>query len=109
LSDTDKSLGDMTKLMVFFGRIPETHVKSLESYPFIFFNDVKEAKVDYSVATINKAEATYFNYELDLNLDSNDQLRKRCEALELAVRQLFWKEAQITIKINGEERFKSGG
>lgn len=93
--------------MLFFGRIPETHVKSLESYPFIFFNDLKEAKLDYTVATKNGDGDTVFTYDLSLNLDSNDQLSKRYSALEDAVRKLFWKEAKVKIKINGNEVYKS--
>lgn len=107
MSDLTPTPGDLTKLMLFFGRIPETHLKSLESYPFIFFNDLKEAKLDYSVATKDKNGETIFSYALSLNLESNDHLDKRYTALESAVRNLFWKEAKIKIAVNGQEVYKS--
>lgn len=93
---------------MFFGRIPETHIKSLQSYPWIFFNDLTEAKLDYSVETTDKSKPTLFVYDLISNpVNNNDQLDKRCKALEDSVRKLFWKEAKIQIKLNGEEVFKS--
>ena len=98
---------DLTKLMLFFGRLPEPHIKSLESYPFIFFNDLKEAKLDYSVETTDKTKPTLFSYDLTLNLATNDQLPKRYKALEDAVRKLFWKEAKIKVIIHGNEVYKS--
>lgn len=107
MSDQGPSPGDLTKLMLFFGRIPETHIKSLESYPFIYFNDLKEAKLDYSIATKDKNGETIFSYALSLNLESNDHLDKRYKALEMAARSLFWKEAKIKININGQEVYKS--
>ena len=98
---------DDTKLMMFFGRVPEHYVKTLEAYPFIYFNDVKEAKLDYSVETTDKIKPTTFSYDLTTSLESNDFLDKRYKALEFAIRKLFWKEVQIQIKINGNEVYKS--
>ena len=97
---------DLTKLTMFFGRIPETHIEALKSYPFIFFNDVSKATLDYSVETTNKV-GTSLSYDLSLNLEKNDHLDKRYKGLEQAVRDLFWKEAKIQIKIDGQEVFKS--
>ncbi len=94
--------------MVFFGRVPETHLISLKSFPFIFFNDHTEApRLDYSVATKKEDDYTYFKYSFNIKLESNDQLEKRYRALETAVRDLFWKEAKIQININGKEVYKS--
>ena len=101
------STKELTNLMLFFGRIPENYIKSLQSYPWIYFNDVSEVKLDYSVATMNKNEPTLFSYDLTLNSEKNDYLDKRCRALESAIRNLFWKEAKIQVKIKGKEVYKS--
>lgn len=93
--------------MLFLGRVPETHIKNLQSFPYIYFNDVKEAKLDYSVSTTDKTELTEFKYDLTLDLSTNDQLDKRYKALVAAVRALFWKEASIQISINGKGAYKS--
>jgi hypothetical protein len=98
--------GDLTKLMLFFGRVPETHIKSLEGYPFMFFNEVEAAGLNYSVATKNN-EDTIFIYDLLLNPEANDHLDKRYKALESAIRSLFWKEAKVQVQINGKEVYKS--
>lgn len=100
-------LGDLTKLMLFFGKVSEVHIKNLQSFPYIYFNDVKEAKLDYSVATTDKIQPTEFKYDLTLDLATNDQLDKRYKGLETAVRALFWKEARIQVSINGEEEYHS--
>lgn len=100
-------VGDLTKLMVFFGRVPETHIKALKEYPWIFFNGLSEAKLEYSIETTDKTKVTKFSYELTLPLEQNDHLDKRYKALESAVRTLFWKEVLIEIKINGQEVYKS--
>lgn len=104
MSDTAKP-GDLTKLMMFFGRIPETHIKALQSYPWIFFNDLKEVKLDYNIAT-KKEEQSLISYDLYIDKE-NDHMPKRYEALERAVRDLFWKEVKTQIKINGEEVYRS--
>jgi hypothetical protein len=107
LSDKTPSLKDLTKLGVFFGRIPETHIENLKAFPFIYFNKLTEAKLDYSVETIDKTKSTLFCYDLTLDLDENNFLDKRYKALEDAVRLLFWKDIKIIIRINDEEVYKS--
>ena len=107
MAEETPPIGDLTKLMLFFGKVSEVHIRNLQSYPYIFFNELKECKLDYSIATVDKSEPTTFSYDLILNLESNDRLEKRYSALESAVRKLFWKEAQIKVSINGKEVYKS--
>lgn len=97
---------ELKKLMIVSGRLPETHWKTIQSYPFIFFNDVSEAKLEYSVA-IKPSEHTVFHYELSTNIESNNCIEKRYKGIEKAIKDLFWKEAQIKISINGQEVYKS--
>jgi hypothetical protein len=107
LAEENPPIGDLTKLMMFFGRISEVHMKNLQSYPYIFFNEIEAAQLDYNVATADKSEPTIFSYTLLLNLEANDQLEKRYKALEDAVRKLFWKEARIKVTVNMEEVYES--
>jgi hypothetical protein len=107
LSDETPSIQDLTKLTLFLGRVSSVHLVNLKSYAWIFFNDVKEVSLEYSVETIDRTKPTIFSYDLTLDLTTNDQLEKRYEALQSAVRKLFWKEARIEIKINGQEAYKS--
>ena len=108
MSDQTPSIQDLTKLVMFIGRLSEVHVKNLKAFPFIYFNDhTTSPKLDYSVETTDKTKPTMFSYDLSLNLEANDQLDKRYKALELAVRSLFWKEVKIEVKIDGKEVYKS--
>jgi len=108
LSDQQPSLQDLTKLVLFSGRLSEIHIKNLQAFPFIFFNDhASDPKLDYDIQTTDKTKPTSFSYDLNLNLATNDHLDKRYKALEDAVRALFWKEVVLEIKINGKGVFKS--
>lgn len=97
--------GDLTKLMLFFGRIPETHIQNLKNFPFIFFNGVTEVKIEHDIGT-HKDNKSFLTYYLTID-QGNDSLDKRYEAMLSAVRSLFWKELQLRIDINGKEVFKS--
>jgi len=105
LSDNTPPLGDLTKLGLFFGRVSELHLKNMQSFPWIFFNDLKEVKLDYDIAT-TKEGASVVSYDLSV-LKENDNLDKRYGALESAIRHLFWKEVKVKISINGKEVYKS--
>lgn len=107
MSDKTPSIEDLTKLTLFFGKVSEVHLKNLKSFPFIYFNQISEAKLDYSVATRGEEGDTLFSYDLSLDLAHNDHVDKRYKALESAIRSLFWKEAKVLIKINGKEVYKS--
>lgn len=100
------SIQELNKLIMFSGKISEIHVKNLQSFPFIFFNGLVEAKLDYSVSTGNSDSQTIFNYDLTID-GENDNMDKRYKALESAIRNLFWKEAKVKVMINGLEVYKS--
>lgn len=98
-------LGDLTKLGLFFGRVSEVHIKNLQSFPFIYFNDLKEAKLDYDIGS-TREDKSLVTYDLIMTTE-NDLLPKRYAALETAVRSVFWKDMPIKILINGKEVYKS--
>ena len=86
---------------IFLGRLSETHIKNLQSFPFIYFNGLTEAKLDYDVAQ-SKDGSSYISYGLTLTED-NDHIAERYKALETSIRALFWKEIQLRLSINGKE------
>lgn len=99
------SLQDLTKLVMFTGRLSEVHVKNLEAFPFIFFNGVEEAKIEHDISNVKDIPSS-ISYTLILD-GENDFLEKRYKALESAVISLFWKEIRFKISINGSEVYKS--
>jgi len=105
LSD-QPSLKDLTKLVMFSGRLSEVHTKNLQAFPFIFFNGVQfPVNLEHDISTI-KEVPSLISYDLTLDQE-NDQLEKRYLALESAIRDLFWKEMKLKLSINGKEVFKS--
>lgn len=97
--------GDLTKLMLFFGRIPEPYIQKLKEFPFQFFNGISEFVLNHDIAT-KKEEKSLITYDLTLK-EENDNLDKRYQALLSAVRLLFWKEMQLKVIINGQEVYSS--
>lgn len=98
-------LKDLTSLGLFMGRVSEVHITNLKFFPFIFFNDLKEVKLDYDIGT-NREDPSFTSYDLCISAE-NDNLDKRYLALESSVRALFWKEMKVKISINGKEVYKS--
>jgi hypothetical protein len=105
LDNTADTHKDLTNMVLFTGQLSDIHIKNMKSFPFIFFHDVLQAKLDYSIGT-KKNESSLVSYDLTLNKE-NDNLDKRYKALESAIHQLFWKEVKIQVKINGNEAYKS--
>lgn len=102
MSDETPSIQDLTKLTLFLGRVSSVHLANLKSYAWIFFNDVKEVALEYSVETTDRTKSTIFSYDLTLNMETNDHLEKRYLALLSAIRSIFWKEVQLRLTINGK-------
>lgn len=105
MSENEVPQGDLTKLMLFFGRVSEVHLNNLKSFPWIFFNGLTAVNLDYDISTKRDGQSL-ISYDLTVS-EENDSLPKRFEALESAVRSLFWKEILVKVSINGEEKFKS--
>jgi hypothetical protein len=99
------NIKDLTKLMMFSGRLSSVHVENLKSFPFIFFNGVTEVKIDHDIST-TKDKPSIVSYDLKLDTE-NDFLDKRYQALESAIRGLFWKEVRLQVSINNKEVYKS--
>lgn len=94
--------------MLFFGRIPETHVKNLQSAPFIYFDGVKQALLTYELDAKATDKDWFVMYELTTDKEP-DLLAERSKALEKAIRMLFWKEVVLILNINGKTAYKSKG
>lgn len=99
------SIQDLTKMALFSGRLSEVHLENLRRFPFIFFNGLKQAKLEHDIHTTKEFPST-ISYDLTIE-GENDQLEKRYSALESAVRSIFWKEMVVKISIDNVEVFKS--
>lgn len=112
----------MAKLVIASNRISEVHETNLKAYPFIFFEQVKEAKIDYdlyvrhdvdvdgknNIAVKKPLTNCFVAYHLTLNEDANKtNLPRRFETLENSVRALFWKDLSVEIYFNEKIVYKS--
>jgi hypothetical protein len=95
------TLNELNSLGVLSGRLSEIHLENLKAFPFIYYNGVLEAKLEYDI--YNKQDGTYIRYDLTLS-EENDQLDKRFRALEVAIKALFWKDMALKVSINGNEQ-----
>ncbi len=95
-------LKDLAKGIIFSGRISEFHLDNLSKYPFIFFEDIKEASLEYSVpdmADFDKGrEKPEIIYRIIFNPSPRmDNLDKRIKAIEGAVRTLLWPDTEVKL------------
>ena len=115
-----QTLREMAKLTMVSNRISEIQEYNLKMYPYIFFDGVKSARIEYDFSTqsiINTEEdkknvqiqyqlkpdtknfkVTYFLY-IDEN-KGNDQLEKRFEALKTSISTLFWSGIATEVYFN---------
>jgi hypothetical protein len=119
--DIDSQVKGMAALVLSSGRLSEFHEKNLKMYPFIYFYDVKEVKIEYDLSLRHDAEVDNKNnltlkkplqncivsYFLKLDEKIQDSVDRRFEALEAAVRSLLWKNLPVEIYFNEKIVFKS--
>ncbi len=131
--EMSEKIKEMAKMSILSNRINEVQEKNLKLYPLIFFNGVKTVKIEYDLSHTKamSAEETpkdtaevahsllaYLNkpviannyvayyLEVDENAD-NSNADKRNQALEKAVRDLFWGNVSVEIYWNDKIAFKS--
>lgn len=123
LSDETKQIvKDMAKLVLVSGKISETHEKNMKMYPLIYFDGVKEVKIDYDLS--HKADAmvdrknnltvstphrhNVVSYYLTMIPGAkNEKLDKRFTALEASIRTLFWKDVIVEVFMDDKIVYKS--
>lgn len=124
---TQETIREMARLSILSNRISDVQEKNLKLYPFIFFDGIKNISIDYDFSTnVNvdtekdnkKAEILYkiknvdtskfrISYHIELDQTTYDNLDKRFNALEQAVRSLFWNNVRVEVFFNNKEMYKS--
>lgn len=124
---TQETIREMARLSILSNRISDVQEKNLKLYPFIFFDGIKNISIDYDFSTnVNvdtekdnkKAEILYkiknvdtskfrISYHIELDQTTYDNLDKRFNALEQAVRSLFWNNVRVEVFFNNKEVYKS--
>jgi len=114
-------LSEMARLTALSNRISEVQIKNLQMFPLVFFDGVTECKIDYDLG--HKADVledpegkivinapvrnNYIAYYLVIDKSKQADLDKRYQALEQAVRTLFWNDVAVEVYFNGNIKYKS--
>jgi hypothetical protein len=130
---TPEKIKDMAKLVHLSGRISEFHEKNLKMYPYVFFDGVLEAKIEYDFshrpsdsgpkespktpdefykeigrAAMNMRSDSYVAYRLKINDNPmQPHMDKRFDALEKSVRSLFWNDVIVKVYFNDKIVYES--
>jgi len=118
----------MAQLSIHSNRINEVHELNLKTYPFLFFNGVKSAKIEYNLENqsivdyeadnkkieirykLDKPKIDHFKIIYDLSIDEtiqNEYLDKRFEALERSISALLWNGIFLEVIFNNKSVYKS--
>lgn len=120
--DVKDQVKGMAALVISSNRLSEFHEKNLKMFPFVFFEQVEEVKIDYNLSVRHDVEVEKNNdltlkkplqhcfiaYYLKINEEANKQnLPRRFETLENSVRNLFWNGLPVEVYFNDRIVFKS--
>lgn len=115
----------MAKLSMLTDRISEVQAKNLKMYPFVFFEGVLSAAIQYDLSnnlgvdTETKDEDLKYNlsapqtnhlkvsYYLKIEEQLNHSLDRRFQAIEEAVRTIFWKQVKVEVFFNDKKMYES--
>jgi hypothetical protein len=103
-------LKELAQLSLLANRISEIQEKNLKMFPFVFFEKVKEVKIDYDLGhgidekskeIQHKSSVTYY---LTLDASANEgpdfNIAQRFLALETSIKELFWKDIKVQVYFN---------
>lgn len=98
----NKTLEDMRKITMLTGQLSSVHEQNLQTWPYIAFESVENAEIDYDLSKAYFEEVGQNRIEFNLKIaQSQEQVENRCKCLASWVRDMFWKEIAVTVKING--------
>lgn len=127
-SQAEEQVREMARLTLLTNKLNPIQEKNLKMYPLVFFNGIRYAKVDFDVSNnqmvdseekpddleltykFSQADTSHLRVSYHLDIDEeepNDNLPRRFEAIEQAVRNLLFKEIKVQVFLNGKLRFES--
>lgn len=114
MSDTRQKLKEMAQLSILANRISEIQEKNLKMYPFVFFDGVSIARIDYDLGHGVNEETKEVNhkslvaYYLTIDEKQVDHLlEKRFKTLEVSVRAMLWQDIIVKVYFNNKVVFES--
>lgn len=118
MSDLRKHLKELAQLSLLANKISETQIKNLQMFPFVFFEGVKEVRIDYDLGHGSDKDKEvkhrpFMDYYLTMSKDDleinriNIGLERRSKALEFSVRELFWNDIKVKVFVGPDMIYES--
>lgn len=108
-------LEDMKKLTILTGEISNVHEKSLTTWPYVIFDDVKDVEIKYDLSKSTYLDLGYNFIDFFITLPKNgkqniDNLEKRCETLKEWTEVMLWSGIKVRVHLNelAEDTTKTG-
>jgi hypothetical protein len=110
MSLSKEALDDMRKITIMTGTLSEVHVKNMNMYPFVFFDNVKSVRIEYDIdvksSENSQSNNSYVVYHLKTKggKKSITNLDKRLEALKNSISTLLWSGIKVSVYLNGSHK-----
>ena len=99
----------MKQLLILSKKLSEWHVKNLNNFIFIAFDNVASVEIDYDVSQ-GPGSYVIFNVKKKdsrKKIAEKSQIARRCQDVEHWVRSIIWEEVRVEIKVNNKNIFVS--
>jgi len=127
-NEVRNNLKAMAKLSMLSNKISSVQEKNLKAFPKVFFDGVSVGTIDYDFShaalvdsnedkkklevqyKFNKVDTSHFRVSYHLTVDETVQqtfLQKRFQAIENAVRTLFYSDVKVEVFFNDKKVFES--
>lgn len=112
LSPDEQVVADHRKMLIVSGNLSDFQLENLKKWPFVIFGkDLKKAEIAYNfkmdtIDEVNAKELEAGSVEFDLYFNKEQEKEYIAASvfyLELWSKFLFWKDTQVTIKIEGKK------
>jgi hypothetical protein len=127
---TEEQIREMARLTLLTNRLNPIQEKNLKMYPLVFFNGVKEAKIDFDLSNdqmvetietvdkldpkieykFNQADTSHLRVSYHLEIEEgadNHTIDARYSAITQAVQNLLFKETKVQVFINKKLAYES--
>jgi len=111
MDNNEGKIAEHRKMLILSGNLSNFHTENLRMFPQVVFNNIDKFSVDFNFYRYNEAGdrevcAGRVSYDISFKESpetSEDELKKRGEALKFFVRSLFWQDTKVTITREGSE------
>ena len=105
-NNTKNILEDMKKITMLTGEISNIHEKSLLTWPYVVFDNIKNVEIKYDLTKSAHLELGYnlvefFVFSSDQDRQNIDNFEKRCETLKQWTEEMFWSGVEVRVYMDG--------